>query len=59
MWMKPFEVDLGYNPDSTLDTVTNSQVQNETHPNWKILNGAKFAYKLAKADQNYKIQFQV
>ncbi len=55
--MTPFEVDLGWNPKSPLDLVSSLSASNETVSQFKdrlkvVLDDAKFAYKLAKADQS-------
>ena len=55
--MSPFEVDLGWNPKSPLDLISDSQGSNESVSEFKTrlkasLDDAKYAYKLAKADQS-------
>ena len=55
--MAPFEIDLGWNPKSPLDLVWSSSAFSEKVSQFKdrlkiVLSDAKFAYKLAKADQS-------
>ncbi len=61
--MAPFEVNLGWNPKSPLDLVSDTNVPNETVSEFKerlktTLDEAKFAYKLAKADQSARSSFK-
>ena len=54
--MLPFEVDLGWNPKSPLDLISSNYESNESIGEFKerlksTLEDAKYAYKLAKADQ--------
>ena len=55
--MSPFEVDLGWNPKSPLDMLVGNTEKNESISEFKVrlkesLNDARFAYRLAKADQS-------